>query len=107
METGNHTALVYLQYINTMLLLCFLYCVIGLLHILMHVCTLFRLAFFCCFLFICLRTSWNTGHYRLKEYSYIIKNKQTNKQTNKPSKVVRMTVHGSASSLEHDTSGSL
>ena len=37
---------------------------------------------FFCFLFICLRTSWNTGHYRLKEYSYIIKNKQTNKQTN-------------------------
>ena len=32
------------------------------------------------FPFVCLRTSWKTGHYRLKEYSYIIKKKKTKKK---------------------------
>ena len=43
---------------------------------------LYCLFLFACFFFpfVSLRTSWKTGHYRLKEYSYIIKKNKTKKK---------------------------
>ena len=67
--------------------LSFLFCILSLFYFVFFLfccCCFFLFLFFCCcfflsfLLFSVLRTSWKTGHYRLKEHSCIIKKKKKN-----------------------------